>query len=262
MSAVQNDWEPAIGEGELEGLTQGMEEAHQETLPVMQRCAADLVEETVEGEVDRRRFLAGSSIAAAAAAFTWVAGAGAGKTLAYAETPVRAGAPSPYQGDLRVVALAVALENQAVGAYSAALKAAGAGKLGKVPPSVGAFAKKAMEQHAAHAKAWNAVLTGSGKPAIRGVPLSNQPAVLRALGQARNIGTVAHLALQLEDQAAQTYLFAAGHVNSPAGIRTAASIAPVEAMHAAILHFVLGQYPVPDAFLQTDRAAKPALLTV
>ena len=51
-------------------------------------------------------------------------------------------------------------------------------------------------------------------------------------------------------------------MNSPAGIETAATIAPVEAMHAAILNFVLGQYPVPDDFLPTDKAANPALLTV
>ncbi|GGZ98767.1 hypothetical protein GCM10010371_67960 [Streptomyces subrutilus] len=89
-----------------------------------------------------------------------------------------------------------------MGAYGAALKAASAGKLGKVPPAVGTFAKTAMDQHAAHAKAWNAVLTGAGRPAITGVPLSNQPATLKALGQAKDIGAVARLALALEDQAA------------------------------------------------------------
>ncbi|HEV2633506.1 MAG TPA: ferritin-like domain-containing protein, partial [Actinocrinis sp.] len=66
----------------------------------------------------------------------------------------------------------------------------------------------------------------------------------------------------LENQAAQTYLFAAGNVTSAGGIATAASIAPVEAMHAAILQFVLGEYPVPDTFLGTGKAASPTLLTV
>ncbi len=33
-------------------------------------------------------------------------------------------------------------------------------------------------------------------------------------------------------------------------------------MHAAILNFVLGQYPVPDDFLPVDQAASPSLLTV
>jgi hypothetical protein len=33
------------------------------------------------------------------------------------------------------------------------------------------------------------------------------------------------------------------------------SIAPVEAQHVAILNFVLGISPVPDAFTRTDMAA-------
>jgi hypothetical protein len=131
-----------------------------------------------------------------------------------------------------------------------------------VPPAVGTFAKTAMSQHADHAKAWNAVLTSAGKPAITGVPLSGQPAVQQALGSVKTVGDVAKLALQLENQAAQTYLFAAFNVTSPGGISTAASIAPVEAMHAAILRFVLGEYPVPDNFLATDKAANPSQLTV
>ncbi|MFD3935475.1 ferritin-like domain-containing protein [Streptomyces sp. NPDC058611] len=262
MNAVQQGWKLGLSEGELVRLTRGMEEAHRETLPAMHEGAAELVEEITPGEVGRRRFLTGMGIAAAAAAFTWTAGAGAEKANAAVQGPPAAGAPSPYVGDLKVVALAAALENQAVGGYGAALKAAGAGKLGKVPPAVGTFAQAAMDQHAAHATAWNVVLTGAGRPAITGVPLSNQPATLKALGQAKDVGAVARLALALEDQAAQTYLSAVGNVSSPAGIKTAASIAPVEAMHAAILHFVLGEYPVPDAFLQADRAANPTLLTV
>jgi hypothetical protein len=173
-----------------------------------------------------------------------------------------AGSTSKYTGDLKVVALATALENQAVGAYQAALSAATAGKLGSVPPAVATFVQTAMSQHQDHAKAWNAVLSGAGVPTITGVPLSNQPATLKALSGAGTVGDVAMLALTLENQAAETYLFAAANVSSAGGISTAASIAPVEAMHAAILQFVLGQYPVPDSFLGTDKAASTTLLTV
>ncbi|MBR7837854.1 ferritin-like domain-containing protein [Actinospica durhamensis] len=169
---------------------------------------------------------------------------------------------SRYTGDLKVVALAVALENQAVGAYQAALNAAQAGRLGTVPAAVGTFITTAMSQHQDHAKAWNAVLTGAGVPAITGVPLSNQAATTEALGNAGTVADVAKLALELENQAAETYLFAAGNVASSGGIATAASIAPVEAMHAAVLGFVLGRYPVPDSFLGTDKAASTSLLTV
>ena len=43
-------------------------------------------------------------------------------------------------------------------------------------------------------------------------------------------------------------------MKSPAGIKTAATIQPVELQHAAILNFLLGQYPVPTRFATTDGA--------
>ncbi|MFE7638625.1 ferritin-like domain-containing protein [Kitasatospora sp. NPDC057518] len=262
-------WEPAVGEAELTRLTREMNEAHRATLPAMRATARELVADiraTGRVDVGRRRFLLGAGGAAAGLVLTAcsssrsrtnpVPGSGA------STTPASAQASGRYTGDLKVVALATALENQAVGAYQAALDAAKAGRLGAVPPAVATFVTAAMAQHADHAKAWNAVLTGAGLPAITGVPLSNQPETLAALGKAASVGDVAELALRLEDQAAQTYLFAACNVASPAGIATAAGIAPVEAMHAAILNFVLGRYPVPDDFLPTDKAAAPTLLTV
>jgi hypothetical protein len=194
---------------------------------------------------------------------TTSAGGAAGASGAGSASATASG--SVYTGDLKVVALATALENQAVAAYSAALSAATAGKLGSVPAAVGTFAQTAMSQHTDHAKAWNSVLQAAGVPVITGVPLSTQPQVLGALGAVTDVGGVggvAKLALELENQAAQTYLFAAGNVTGAGGIATAATIAPVEAMHAAILQFVLGEYPVPDAFLRTSLAASPATLTV
>jgi hypothetical protein len=53
-----------------------------------------------------------------------------------------------------------------------------------------------------------------------------------------------------------------GDISDAGGIVTAATIAPVEAMHAAILHFVLGEYPVPLSFIPVDGAIEPAALTV
>ena len=63
-----------------------------------------------------------------------------------------------------------------------------------------------------------------------------------------------NLALELENSAAATYLAAIGAVKSKGGIKTAASIQPVEMQHAAILYFALGEYPVPNAFASTDGA--------
>ncbi|MFF2064667.1 ferritin-like domain-containing protein [Streptomyces sp. NPDC058200] len=290
MSTARGGWELPISEDELTRLTAGMAEAHLGTLSAMRASAAELTEQITAGGAarghtaqdgsaqdgsaqddpaqddpagpGRRRFLLGA------------AGAGAAFLLAACSSDKGSAAPpaaksaspvvdkSVYTGDLKIVALAVALENQAVGVYKGTLAAAKAGKLGTVPPAVTTFVTTAMAQHADHAKAWNAVLTGARKPAITGVPLSNQKKVTTALGKATNVGAVSTLALQLEDQAAQTYLFATYNVKSAAGIRTAATIAPVEAMHATILNFFLGETPVPEAFLPVDLAAKPSLLTV
>ncbi|WP_427196952.1 ferritin-like domain-containing protein [Streptomyces sp. DSM 41987] len=266
MSTAHDGWELQISEQQLTRLTRDMDEAHRETLPAMRAGAVDLAEEIRTAErtnLGRRRFLLGAGGVAAAMALA--ACSSSDKKSGSSASPSSSGAASgsgQHTGDLKVVALATALENQAVGAYQATLAAAKAGKLGTVPPAVATFVTTAMAQHADHAKAWNAVLTGAGKPAITNVPLSNQADVTAALGKATDVGAVAKLALQLEDQAAQTYLFATYNVTSPAGISTAATIAPVEAMHAAILHYVLGQYPVPDDFLPVDKAASTTLLTI
>lgn len=270
MSAGTGGWELPISEGELSRLTRDLDQAHREYLPVMQAAAGELGEElrdtgAVQPGLARRRFLFGTGGAAAALALAACSSGGTKNAVgvgASSSMSPSGSSGSMYTGDLKVVALATALENQAVGAYAATLAAARAGRLGAVPPAVGTFATTAMAQHADHAKAWNAVLTGAGKPAITDVPLSNQPATLKALAAATTVGDVAKLALELENQAAQTYLFATYNVSSAGGIATAASIAPVEAMHAAILNFVLGQYPVPDDFLPVDQAASPTLLTV
>ena len=276
MTTAREGRELPIGEDQLARLTRDLEAAHRETLPAMRAGAVDLAEEirttgreagpvTAEAGLGRRRFLLGAGGAAAGLALAACSSdrTSASSTKA-AGVPATASpsASSQYSGDLKVVALAVALENQAVGVYLATLAAAKAGRLGTVPPAITTFVTTAMAQHVDHAKAWNAVLTGAGVPPIRNVPLSNQAATTAELAKAKTYTDVAKLALRLEDQAAQTYLFATYNVKSTAGIETAATIAPVEAMHAAILHFVLGQYPVPDDFLPTDKAADPALLTV
>ena len=279
MSTPKGGWELPISEGELSRLTSELDQAHREYLPRMHAAAAEHVEELRDtraigaggsGPASRRGFLVGVGGVAAALALAACSSSSSTKNAVGAPggsgssgSPVAGSASSgTYTGDLQVVALATALENQAVGAYGAALTAAKANKLGTVPPAVATFATTAMAQHADHAKAWNAILTGAGKPAITNVPLTNQPATLKALAAATTVGDVANLALELENQAAQTYLFATYNVSSAGGIATAASIAPVEAMHAAILNFVLGQYPVPDDFLPVDKAASPSLLTV
>ena len=75
-----------------------------------------------------------------------------------------------------------------------------------------------------------------------------------AFAKVNDVAGLAALALELENVAAATYLEAISVVSAPAGIKTAATIEPVELQHAAILNFVLGKYPVPDTFTKMDGA--------
>jgi len=157
-------------------------------------------------------------------------------------------------GDLAVVALAASLENLAVGTYQAGIDAATKGSLGAVPPAVVTFAQTAQSQHKDHAAAWNAVLTGAGKKAVTGVDTTVKKSVDQAFAKVSDVPGLAKLALDLEGVAAATYVAAIDVVKNPAGIKTAATIQPVELQHAAILHFLLGEYPVPDAFAKSTGA--------
>lgn len=90
---------------------------------------------------------------------------------------------------------------------------------------------------------------------VTGIDKTVQDAVVApAFAQVKDAGGLAKLALVLENAAAATYLEAISVVSAPAGIKTAATIEPVELQHAAILNFVLGNYPVPDSFTKMDGA--------
>ena len=105
------------------------------------------------------------------------------------------------------------------------------------------------------------MLTGANLPTVKGTPLTIAADSVKALKGAKTLPAVAAVALGLENAAAQTYVFATANVTDPGGIATAASIAPVEAMHAAILSFVLGKYPVPNADIGISMAVQPSALT-
>ena len=161
-----------------------------------------------------------------------------------AGSPTSAASAGTYVGDAKVVAMAAALENLATLAYATGLKEAAAGKLGRVPAAVGTFATTAMAQHQDHANGWNAFLSRNNLATITGTPLTITTPLVAELGMVKNVAALARFALKLENLAVATYIGAAEDVSDKAGIATAASIAPVEAQHAAILRFVLGEYPV------------------
>lgn len=166
---------------------------------------------------------------------------------------------SPNDNDIMVLQTAASIENLAVSVYTTA---AGLPFIKSGNATVAAFIAKTTAQHTAHAEAFNAALTRAGAKTQTGPDPKYAAVVKSALPGIKTPGDVVSLAITLEDVAAQTYAKYVA-LASNASMRTLfGSIAPVEAMHAAVLQFVLGRYPGPDAFLGTGKAASPALLTV
>lgn len=255
-----------ISESELSELTVELDEMHHESMPQMYEAVAGWADLRRErgissiGDItsfaaSRRGFLAGAGVALGGLVLA-ACGSSSSKGSSSSTTKAASGAGSgaTLSGDLAIAALATSLENLAVATYQGGIDAA-AGKLGTVPPAVVTFAQTAQKQHMDHAAAWNAILTSAGKSEVTGVDSTVKTAVIDpAFAKVTDVAGLAKLALQLEDVAAATYLESIGLIKSPGGIKTSASIQPVEMQHAAILNFVLGQYPVPMSFASTDGA--------
>jgi Ferritin-like domain len=254
-----------ISEAELANMTAELDERHHATLPAMREALDEWTDQFRSGLRDvpgrspnRRGFLVGAGVALGGVALA-ACGSSSKSTKTTTTTAAGSGSGQKLSGDLAIVALAASLENLAVGTYQAGIDAATAGRLGTVPPAVVTFAQTAQSHHRAHADAWNGVLTGAGKAKVTGVDTTVKTSVVDpAFAQVTDVGGLAKLALELENSAAATYLNGIGVIQSSAGIKTAASIQPVEMQHAAILNFVLGQYPVPDTFAKTDAARGPS----
>jgi hypothetical protein len=218
-------------------------------------------ERTVVGHMDtagltRRRFIVGTGAVAGLAVLAACGDdeddddLGTGGTTPTTEQPTTA-------GDARLAAFAAGLEVLAVNTYRSALEAATAGRLGDVPAAGAEFVKTALAHHEAHRDAWNAVLRAAGQPEVATPDQRLAPSVNAEQSRVSDFGGAARLALRLEETAAATYLSAIPRLSSKDAIRQAASIQAIDAKHVAILLFVLGQYPVPDPFAKTERAATP-----
>jgi len=246
----------AISETELLALTADMEERHRQTLPKMHAAVAEWVEGEGAEErkrVSRRGFLAGGGIVVVGGALLAACGSSSTKSATTAATTATGGGSSAPV-DVQAGAMAASLENLAVFAYGAGISAATAGKLGTIPPAVVTFATTAKAQHQDHADAWNAIVSGAGYQKVTTTDPALTSTVQSDFAQVKDAGGLAKLALTLEDIAAATYLNAIGVLSSRQAISTAATIQPVEMQHAAILNFVLGTYPVPNAFAMTTGA--------
>jgi len=160
--------------------------------------------------------------------------------------------------DLATAKFAASLEVLAVNTYQAALDAAGTGSLGEVPPAVAEFATVAKSQHQKALDSWNDIITKAGDDAVTKPPSDLEKTVDDKLEAATDVTAVAELALFLEQTAGATYLAAVPKLKSGDAITLAGALDYVDQQRAAVLLFVLGQYPVPDAFQSTEMAASPS----
>lgn len=157
-------------------------------------------------------------------------------------------------GDAAIAMLAAGLEVLAVGTYKAALDAATAGKLGAVPPAVATFVQTAMGHHQKALTTWNGVLTSAGATAVSAPPADLKATVDGEFAKVTDVVGAAKLALKLEQIAADTYLSAVPKLKDKTAITTAGTFQVLDQEHAAILLFVLGEYPVPDVFQKMTNA--------
>jgi len=271
-----------LSETELRAMTADLDAMHHDlTLPALKSSlsewADDIRAQAAAGRdddpaqpshLDRRRFLvrtggiaggvAGVALLAACSSSSSTVKSSAATSAAPSAMSTAGGEGQKLTGDLQVVAMAASLENSGIATYMAGIKAATAGKLGTVPAAVVTFAETAMSQHQDHQKAWNAVLTAGGKQPVTAVDPVVQPTINTAFAKVTTVAGLAELALMVENIAGETYQNGLSVIKSAAGIKTAASIEPVEFQHAAILSFVLGKYPVPTAFTGVSLARPPS----
>ena len=241
----------AISEHELTVMTRELDDLHNDVgMPAMHRAVDQWNEHT---RSSRRGFLIGAG-AVAGGALLAACSSGSSSSTTTTTKAAAGGGVASLTGDLAVAGLAASLENLAVAAYGDVLTAAGANKLGTVPPAVATFVTTVKGQHAQHAQAWNAAIVASGHHAVTEPDPVLTPVINADFAKVTDVTGAAQLALMLENVASQTYQTAVSAVKADSSIKVAASIQPVEMQHAAILYFVLGQYPVPNAFNPTNDA--------
>lgn len=158
-------------------------------------------------------------------------------------------------GDITIAQLAAGLEVLAVSTYQQALDAAESGALGEVPPAVGEYVTTALEHHQTHLDTWNTILTDGGAEEVTEPNATLAPVVTEKFGAVTDVAGLAMLALELETIASHTYLSAIPLLESSEVIGLAGSMQIIDQQHQSVLLFALGEYPVPEVFQSTDKAA-------
>lgn len=227
-----------------------------ERIKIRNRDTGDVFDEPAG--LSRRRFLAASgATGAAVVAATYLSGSIAGASTRTAVPSTGRTKKPSLQQDLGVAAFAASLEVLAVATYSAALDAANAGSLGAVPPAVATLVETARDQHQEYLDALNGVLTSNAKPEVTEPDADLKATVDAQFAQVTDVVGAAQLARDLEEIASATYLKAIPTLTPDTAV-LAASVLCVGQQRVATLNFALGDYPVPDVFASTSKAAAPS----
>jgi len=144
--------------------------------------------------------------------------------------------------DLVLARTAASLEKLAVDAYGTA------GAL-LTTQAIKDAATMFAEHHQLHLDALNGAITGAGGQAVTTMNQAVYDALVQpAVSAAKTETDAVNLALQLEEAAAQTYVFAGGALSTPELRSTIMTIGGVEARHAAVLRMAALAQPPFDVF--------------
>lgn len=179
--------------------------------------------------ISHREFTKGAAALGGAAMLSAVAlAASKGGGLAFAQE-------APFKTDVDVLNYALTLEHFEASLYQAVV---GSGKLqGMDLQYVTLFG----QHEAAHVDAVTAAVQKLG-----GTPVQKGSYNVPAL---TDRDTVLNLLATVEQVGVSAYLGAAGYIQNKDILAAAASIMQVEGRHTALIRFLLGQTPVPDAFV-------------
>jgi hypothetical protein len=178
--------------------------------------------------LSRRNLLRGATLSAAAVGLL----AGAPALL----FPRRAEAAS--EQDVRILNSALSAEYEAVAAYQVGAES------GLLKKDALRLAVQFQGQHKEHA----ALLTSTVKK-LGGSPAGAKPSYQFPVETLKNQSDVLRFAAGLEKGAVSAYLGAIPILGSGDLAKAAASILGDEAMHLAVLLYILGENPVPHAFV-------------
>ncbi|HEX7169091.1 MAG TPA: ferritin-like domain-containing protein [Acidimicrobiales bacterium] len=239
-----------ISERELRLLTADADDHHRDGLATMAADVRELHAATRTLRSTRREMLA----RAVAAAGTVAVGSATLPLAGLLPAAAQEGEEETFD-DPTLAAFAESVELVAVEAYT---QAAQTGFLSSALTLAG---QTFADHHRQHAAAF-ASIAGSKAKGKANERLMR--AVADQLRNAQDQSGLLRVALDIENAAAATYLFALGVLESEAAQRLAASILPVESQHAVVIGQALG-IPLDSAvptFENQDRAVDPTIFAI